>query len=533
MELREYIVTLKDRNDLESFYEDMETLGGDLYIPNRKVDVLNRRPLSRNTHYMLTDVEAENLRNYSKVLAVELTPEDRGLIVKPFWEQTSSYWDKSSTVNNQHKNWGLLRSIEGIQRSGWGSGTLDTKTQTATIKTNADGKNVDVVIVDGHINVNHPEFAVNSDGTGGTRVVQYNWFIHNLSVQGISATNYVYDTNDNSDNNHGMHVAGTVAGNTQGWARQANIYNLSPYSTNPNTYMYSSVLFDYIRAWHNSKPINPLTGRKNPTICNNSWGFIFRNNISNITQVYRRGVNYTTNLTSSELNNLGVINNGTTTENPARNISTEVDVQDAILDGIIMIGAAGNYSHKIDVTTGEDYNNFYVVNSLAYYYNRGMAPTVGSDCICVGAIDTVSSESKATFSNCGPRVDVYAPGRRIMSSLISGGVSDSRNTSYFLSKYSGTSMASPQVTGVLACMAELYPNMNQEDARNYIISRSKINQIYDTGGSASDYTSLQGSPNRFLYYFNERTETSILFPRITSKARPTTGSLYPRIKVRR
>ena len=27
-----------------------------------------------------------------------------------------------------------------------------------------------------------------------------------------------------------MHVAGTVAGNTQGWARDSNIYYISPYS---------------------------------------------------------------------------------------------------------------------------------------------------------------------------------------------------------------------------------------------------------------------------------------------------------------
>ena len=26
--------------------------------------------------------------------------------------------------------------------------------------------------------------------------------------------------------------------------------------------------FDYIKVWHKNKPINPLTGRKNPTIVN-------------------------------------------------------------------------------------------------------------------------------------------------------------------------------------------------------------------------------------------------------------------------
>jgi hypothetical protein len=60
--LREWIVTLYRHEDLESFYEDMETPGGNLFIPNRRVDLVKRRPMSRNTHYMLTNEEAELLK---------------------------------------------------------------------------------------------------------------------------------------------------------------------------------------------------------------------------------------------------------------------------------------------------------------------------------------------------------------------------------------------------------------------------------------------------------------------------------------
>ena len=101
---REYVVTLKRFEDLESFYDDMETPGGDLYIPDREVGIALRRPISRSTHYMLTDEEAELLRNDPRVLSVELTPKDLGIIVKPLWTQTSSYWDKSSTNNSNYKN---------------------------------------------------------------------------------------------------------------------------------------------------------------------------------------------------------------------------------------------------------------------------------------------------------------------------------------------------------------------------------------------------------------------------------------------
>jgi hypothetical protein len=35
--LKEWIVTLYNHEDLESFYKDMETPGGSLYIPDREI----------------------------------------------------------------------------------------------------------------------------------------------------------------------------------------------------------------------------------------------------------------------------------------------------------------------------------------------------------------------------------------------------------------------------------------------------------------------------------------------------------------
>ena len=66
-DLKEYIVTLHDYQDLDEFYDDMETPGGSLYIPDRAVELVNRRPISRNTHYLLTAEEAEQLKNDPRV----------------------------------------------------------------------------------------------------------------------------------------------------------------------------------------------------------------------------------------------------------------------------------------------------------------------------------------------------------------------------------------------------------------------------------------------------------------------------------
>ena len=77
--MNEYIVTCRSYEDLENLYDDMETPGGSLYIPDRAVDLVHRRSISRNTHYMLTEEEAAEVRNDERVIACELPAKDRGI----------------------------------------------------------------------------------------------------------------------------------------------------------------------------------------------------------------------------------------------------------------------------------------------------------------------------------------------------------------------------------------------------------------------------------------------------------------------
>lgn len=267
----EYIVTLNNREDLPNFYDDMETPGGDLYIPDRAVAVASRRHISRNTHYYLTDQEADLLKNDPRVLAVSRLPRDLGMEPISHWQQTGKF-EKSTAVQSTDKNWGLARIVNGVQTDGWGNNGVFNELQTSII-TDSAGEHVDVVIVDAHINPDHPEFAVNEDGTGGTRVIQYNWFQHQAEVGLSGLGTYSYGT---ISSNHGTHVAGTAAGNTQGWARKSNIYYMEfNYAGWSQPQSWALYLFDFIRAWHNSKPINPITGRRNPTVTNNSWGYSY------------------------------------------------------------------------------------------------------------------------------------------------------------------------------------------------------------------------------------------------------------------
>lgn len=549
MQEREYVITLHNYEDLDSFYDDMETPGGALFIPDRAVQVAARRPVSRNTHYRLTDEEAALIRQDSRVMAVELSIEESGLKLRPNWIESSTFWNKSNSVSATHKNWGLLRSVEGEQRASWGSNGVPNVSDTITVT--ASGKHVDVVIVDGNMDPSHPEFAVNVDGTGGSRINQYNWFELTAAVTGSGPLGtYVYTPYvdpsypDNSgdgysdrttDNDHGTHVAGIFAGNTQGWAHDANIYNINPYLSSPNP---TSYFIDYIKVWHQLKSTNPITGVKNPTISNHSYGLANVMDITFIDSVRYRGTTYTGPFTSSQLLNYGIYNSGGSAITNERNTALEQDLIDLMAAGVIVIGSAGNSYSKIAnpaSSLSDDYNNYYTALGSTYYYMRGTV-TAATGVICVGAISSLIDDSKMVSSNCGPRVDVYAPGRFIMSSVNSNlGVyaNDARDTSHFLTKKSGTSMASPQVAGTLACLAETWPRLNQTLAAEYVRTHAKTNQITAGTGGPSDFTDLQGSANRFLYFYKERPVDGQVGPKVNQGLRPSSGLAWPRPKIYR
>jgi len=540
-EIDEYVVTVYHHEDLESFYDDMETPGGTDHVPDRCVECCNRRPISRNTHYHLSQKEIKTLKQDDRVW--DIVPKkllDSAITHPTGWTENSFNWDKSSSKASTHRNWGLRRCIDGTQTSNWGYDFYSnegTANITGSVTATSSGKNVDVVIVDGFINPNHPEMAVNYDGSGGTRVVQFNWYSLNPSVTGGTAGTYPYPaTYVAYGDDHGMHVGGTAAGNSQGWARGANVFNFYVYGA-------SSVAFDYVREFHKQKAVNPATGLKNPTIMNNSWGSSFPIAKNKIISIIWRGDEYApstgdwTQFGANVFDSFGLTDQ-TATQVRVRLYTTvmEADVQDAINNGVIVVGAAGNEYTKIDVPGGIDYDNLILFNLggqvAGLFYHRGSsassAGTLAAGSICVGAISTLVNESKADFSNSGPRVTIYAPGTQIMSSYHSGTTDDFRSASFKINKIGGTSMASPQVCGVLACALEQYPRMTQAEAIQYIQSFATLNQITNTSGGYADNTDLQGSGNRYLFYKKDRKESGVLQPRDATKTRPTSGQAYPR-----
>tara|TARA_R110000737_G_scaffold96148_1_gene130172 strand:- start:46 stop:1641 length:1596 start_codon:yes stop_codon:yes gene_type:complete len=526
--LQEWVVTLHKKENLQSFYDDMETPGGNLFIPDREVGLTNRREVSRNTHYMLTSDEVEILRADERVLDCELTETILSSISPSGYTIENGRFSKATLLTgslNPKLNWGLLRNSEEVNRPDWG---VDNVREIFTdLTTTASGRNVDVIIVDGYINPAHSEFL---DGIS-TRVNQYNWFIVDPDV--VPASTYVYGpyAGDNSD--HGTHVGGIAAGNVQGWARDAAIYNLNPYGGDANIAVNLLTMWDYMRKFHEIKPINPQTGRRNPTITNNSYASSVQpgvGNKGNVTRVNYRGVDFNPgrNLTLSELQARGFNAADLNPVIPYYFTSLAADIEDAIAEGILVVGAAGNEGWKTASLGDQDYNNTYEMTSdgvnTAYFLHRGSgAVQAYPSVINVGSLSNHTLEDKSYFSNCGSQVDIFAAGENIQSST---------NPAY--TRKSGTSMASPQVAGVLALMLETDQNMNQAGAMEWLLHNASTDQLFDSGTDIPfDRDSLQGAPNKLLRWENQRPVNGVTSPKVNFKIRPTAGITYPRRKLQK
>lgn len=100
--------------------------------------------------------------------------------------------------------------------------------------------------------------------------------------------------------------------------------------------------------------------------------------------------------------------------------------------------------------------------------------------ITVGA--TTSSDYRASYSNYGSCLDIFAPGSSILSA------SNVSNTS--TTTMSGTSMASPHVAGVAALYLQIHPSATPATVASTISASSTANVVINPGTS---------SPNKLLY----------------------------------
>jgi subtilisin family serine protease len=134
----------------------------------------------------------------------------------------------------------------------------------------------------------------------------------------------------------------------------------------------------------------------------------------------------------------------------------EAAVQASINSGITYVVAAGN-------------DNINATNT-----SPGGLPSV----ITVGATDR--KDKRASFSNYGRVLDLFAPGVNIRSAVAAS------NTATAV--YSGTSMASPHVAGAAALALDAFPSMKPAQVRDYLVTKATTGRV----------AAPAGSPNRLL-----------------------------------
>jgi subtilisin family serine protease len=111
------------------------------------------------------------------------------------------------------------------------------------------------------------------------------------------------------------------------------------------------------------------------------------------------------------------------------------------------------------------------------------SPASTPNAITVGA--TEPSDARASYSNVGSCLDIFAPG----SGITSAGITTDTATSTI----SGTSMASPHVAGAAAVYLSTYPGSTPAQVASGLTQSATLNKVTDAG---------TGSPNKLLYASN-------------------------------
>ena len=484
------VVTVKKGVDVDALMQELTSLGNTTdYVPARRVEMYNEKNDSRrNFDVILTRQEAEKLKNDPRIVDVRYGSKlENGIIPRSFRIEGVKQYNKVASQNSNHYNWAIPACTNNTDP--FGAGTFLNYTHSW----NLDGTGVDVVIQDSGIDVAHPEW-LNHNGTA-SRLQQINW----PAAAGLSSTYTQFAGHYTDDDGHGTHVAGTAAGRLYGWARGADIYAIKIFDTDA---FGISASFNLIRGWHN------LKGNNNPTVVNMSWGYFAY--YDGITGGNYRGTPW---VGSSIQNIYGMLDSSYNFDggsglyyHPVRVSSVDADIEDCVNDGIILVAAAGNDAHKMDIFGGADYNNYFTNSFGNRYYHRGSTPNGPTGVVSVGSVRLATGERKAEYSTTGPGVQIYAPGDSIQSSipvgsLIAtsyGAVNYPTNSNFKAVKISGTSMAAPQVAGVLACLVGSRTQYNSNDCIQWLEKKGILNRMTEIGSGYTDYYSFQTGPNRYL-----------------------------------
>lgn len=149
---------------------------------------------------------------------------------------------------------------------------------------------------------------------------------------------------------------------------------------------------------------------------------------------------------------------------------------------VVNMSLGGAPSSSLDSAVENLYNNGYVMVVAAGNSNTDActsSPARTSNAITVAATD--NTDTRASYSNYGSCVDIFAPGSQINSSWIGS------NTATKV--LNGTSMATPHVAGVVAELLQSTPTASPQTITSNLLNQATSDVVKNPSGS----------PNRLLY----------------------------------
>lgn len=142
------------------------------------------------------------------------------------------------------------------------------------------------------------------------------------------------------------------------------------------------------------------------------------------------------------------------------------------LDNAVKKSIASGVSYAIAAGNG---------NILGWPQNAcNFSPARVPEAITVGATD--SSDRRASFSNTGTCLDLFAPGVNVTSSW--------KDSDTATNTISGTSMATPHTAGVAALYLSSHPTATPAQVRDAVVNNATAGKVQDP---------RTGSPNKLLY----------------------------------